>query len=64
VTLSPASGIASHRFGCPPRARRGQQKWSKKCSTGRINGMICLTMALGVAPLRTAARFDVEALIA
>jgi hypothetical protein len=34
------------------------------CSTGRIDGMVALTMALGVASLHTAPRFDVEALIA
>jgi hypothetical protein len=37
---------------------------SKRRSTGRIDGMIALTMALGVAPLRTAVKFDVEAMIA
>ena len=37
---------------------------SKRRSTGRIDGMIALTMALGVAPLRTAVNFDVEAMIA
>jgi phage terminase large subunit-like protein len=42
----------------------GNRKLSQRRSTGRIDGMIALTMALGVAPLRTAARFDVEALIA
>jgi phage terminase large subunit-like protein len=46
------------------RDAAGNRKLSKKRSTGRIDGMVCLTMALGVAPLRTAARFDVEALIA
>jgi phage terminase large subunit-like protein len=42
----------------------GNRKLSKKRSTGRIDGMVALTMALGVASLRTAPRFDVEALIA
>ena len=42
----------------------GNKKLSKKRSTGRIDGMIALTMALGVAPLRTSVKFDVEALIA
>ena len=46
------------------RDTAGNRKLSKKRSTGRIDGMIALTMALGVAPLRTAAKFDVEALIA
>ena len=46
------------------RDAAGNRKLSKRRSTGRIDGMIALTMALGVAPLRTAARFDVEALIA
>jgi phage terminase large subunit-like protein len=46
------------------RDSAGNRKLSKKRSTGRIDGMIALTMALGVAPLRTAARFDVEAMIA
>ena len=42
----------------------GNKKLSKKRSTGRIDGIIALTMALGVAPLRTAVKFDAEALIA
>jgi phage terminase large subunit-like protein len=46
------------------RDAAGNRKLSKKRSTGRIDGMIALTMALGVAPLRTATKFDVEALIA
>ena len=46
------------------RDAAGNRKLSKRRSTGRIDGMIALTMALGVAPLRTAVRFDVEALIA
>jgi phage terminase large subunit-like protein len=46
------------------RDAAGNRKLSKKRSTGRIDGMIALCMALGVAPLRTAARFDIEALIA
>jgi hypothetical protein len=33
----------------------------KRRSTGRIDNIIALTMALGVAPLRTAAKVDVEA---
>jgi phage terminase large subunit-like protein len=45
------------------RDAAGNRKLSKKRSTGRIDGMIALTMALGVAPLRRAV-FDVEALIA
>jgi phage terminase large subunit-like protein len=46
------------------RDAAGNRKLSKRRSTGRIDGMIALTMALGVAPLRTATKFDVEALIA
>jgi phage terminase large subunit-like protein len=46
------------------RDTAGNRKLSKKRSTSRIDGMIALTMALGVAPLRTAVKFDVEALIA
>ena len=42
----------------------GNRKLSKKRSTGRIDGMTALLMAFGVAPLRTAVKFDVEALIA
>ena len=38
------------------------RKLSKKRSTGRIDGMVALTMALGVAPLRPP-KIDVEALI-
>jgi phage terminase large subunit-like protein len=39
------------------------RKPSKKKSTGRIDGLVALTMAVGIAPL-TPARIDVEALIA
>jgi phage terminase large subunit-like protein len=46
------------------RDAAGNRKLSKKRSTGRIDGAIALTTALGVAALRTTARFDVEALIA
>jgi len=42
----------------------GNRKLSKKRSTGRIDGMVALVMAFGVAPLRTAVKFDPEALIA
>jgi hypothetical protein len=45
-------------------ATAGNRELSKKRSTDRIDGMICLAMALSVAPLRTAARFDVEEMIA
>jgi phage terminase large subunit-like protein len=38
------------------------RKLSKKRSTGRIDGMVALAMAIGVAPLR-AAKVDIEALI-
>src|SRR5262249_15527770 len=46
------------------RDAAGNRKLSKRRSAGRIDGMIALTMALGVAPLRSATKFDVEALIA
>jgi phage terminase large subunit-like protein len=46
------------------RDAAGNRKLSKKRATGRIDGMIALLMAFGVAPLRTGVRFDVEALIA
>jgi phage terminase large subunit-like protein len=42
----------------------GGRKLSKKRATGRIDGMIALIMAFGVAPLRTAATIDIEASIA
>jgi phage terminase large subunit-like protein len=38
------------------------RKLSKKRSSGRIDGMVALVMAVGVAPL-SPAKFDVEALI-
>ena len=38
------------------------RKLSKKRSSGRIDGLVALAMAIGVAPL-TASRFDVNALI-
>ena len=41
----------------------GNRKLGKKRSTGRIDGMVALVMALGVALLRAAPRFDVAALI-
>ena len=41
----------------------GNRKPSKKRSVGRIDGLVALTMALGVAPLRPPV-IDVEALIA
>jgi phage terminase large subunit-like protein len=46
------------------RDAAGNRKLSKKRSTGRIDGMIALTMALGCAPMRTTPKIDVEALIA
>jgi phage terminase large subunit-like protein len=39
------------------------RKLSKNKSTGRIDGMVALTMAIGVAPLQ-AAPVDIEAMIA
>jgi phage terminase large subunit-like protein len=40
----------------------GNRKLSKKRAPGRIDGMIALLMAIGVATMKTA-KFDVEALI-
>ena len=45
------------------RDAAGNRKLLKKRSTGRIDGMIALLMVLSGAPLRTAGKFDVEALI-
>ncbi|HVI12932.1 MAG TPA: terminase TerL endonuclease subunit [Pseudolabrys sp.] len=45
------------------RDSAGNRKLNKKRSTGRIDGMVALTMAFGVAPLKAPA-FDVEAMIA
>jgi phage terminase large subunit-like protein len=42
----------------------GNRKLSKKRSTGRIDGMTALVMAIGAAAMRTAVQFDPEALIA
>jgi phage terminase large subunit-like protein len=39
----------------------GNRKLSKKRAAGRIDGMIALLMAIGVAPMT--AKIDVEALI-
>jgi phage terminase large subunit-like protein len=41
----------------------GNRKPSKKKSTGHIDGLVTLVMALGCAPLQIAKPFDVEALI-
>src|SRR5262249_24413005 len=41
----------------------GNRKPSKKRSVGRIDGMIALAMAIGVAPLRAQPVIDIEALI-
>jgi phage terminase large subunit-like protein len=38
------------------------RKLSKKRATGRIDGLVALTMAIGIAPLKTPI-VDVEALI-
>ena len=46
------------------RDSAGNRKLSKKRSTGPIDGMSALLNAFAVAPLRTAVRFDVEAMIA
>ena len=40
------------------------RKLSKKRSSGRIDGLVALTMAIGVAPLASTWRFDAAALIA
>jgi phage terminase large subunit-like protein len=42
----------------------GNRKLSKKRSSGRIDGMTALVIALGVTPLKTTPVFDPEALIA
>jgi len=42
----------------------GNRKLSKKRSTGRIDGMTALVMAVGAAAMRTTVQFDVQALIA
>jgi phage terminase large subunit-like protein len=42
----------------------GNRKLDKKRSTGRIDGMTALLMAVGAAAMRTTMQFDVEALIA
>ena len=41
----------------------GNRKPSKKRSIGRIDGMVALAMAIGVAPLRAQRVIDIEALI-
>ena len=41
----------------------GNRKLSKKRSSGRIDGMIALAMAIGVAPAAWKAKFDAQALI-
>ena len=41
----------------------GGRKLSKKKSTARIDGLVGLTMAFGVAPLQPPKVFDVKALI-
>jgi phage terminase large subunit-like protein len=46
------------------RDAAGNRKLSKKRSTGRIDGLVALTMAIGAAAMRTTVQFDVEALIA
>lgn len=51
-------------FENPEEVLAMARKLSKKRSSGRIDGMVALTMAFGVAPMRTAVRFDPEALIA
>src|SRR5262249_7608290 len=42
----------------------GNRKLDKKRSTGRIDGMTALLMAVGAAAMRATMQFDVEALIA
>jgi phage terminase large subunit-like protein len=41
----------------------GNRKPSKRKSTGRIDGMVGLIMAVGVAPLKGAPKIDIEAMI-
>ena len=41
----------------------GNRKPSKKRSAGRIDGMVALAMAIGVAPLKTEPVIDIQALI-
>jgi phage terminase large subunit-like protein len=41
----------------------GNRKLNKKRSAGRIDGMVALVMAIGVAATRTALKFDPKALI-
>ena len=41
----------------------GNRKPSKKRSVGRIDGMVALAMAVGVAPLKAEPVIDVQALI-
>jgi len=41
----------------------GNRKPSKKRSAGRIDGMVALAMAIGVAPLKAERVIDVQALI-
>jgi hypothetical protein len=41
----------------------GDRKLSKKRSTARIDGLVGLTMAIGVAPLETANEFDITTMI-
>jgi len=48
---------------CHGARRCRQQEALEKTLDGRIDGMIALLTALSGAPLRTAGKFDVEALI-
>jgi phage terminase large subunit-like protein len=45
------------------RDAAGNRKLSKKRSSGRIDGMVALAMAIGVAPAAWKAKIDLEALI-
>jgi phage terminase large subunit-like protein len=46
------------------RDSAGNRRPNKKRASGRIDGLVALLDAFAVAPLRTAPRFDAEALIA
>jgi phage terminase large subunit-like protein len=41
----------------------GDRKLSKKRSTARIDGLVGLTMAIGVAPLEVTKEFDITTMI-
>jgi hypothetical protein len=55
-------GVYREENGVRP-VRRGVERALSVRSTGRIDGLVALTMAIGVAPLQ-AKPIDIEALIA